>query len=86
MSPHFREVFEQHLPGDKSYQCALWAFGKGFEDVQLEDLMDRWNERHKDIFELFGNGAIQRDIPRIIDAWKEKGRRDLPDHPQNNDK
>jgi hypothetical protein len=84
---HYRDIFEKYLPGDKSYQCALWAFGKGFEYVELGDLMDRWNDLHKDIFELFGNGAIEIDIPRIIEAWKEKGVRTTPTPPkQNNDK
>lgn len=82
---HYRDIFE-HLCGEDAYECAEWAFGEGFEHLELADLMDCWNDQHKDIFELFGNGAIEIDIPRIVEAWKEKGRRDLPDNPQNNDK
>jgi hypothetical protein len=79
---HFREIFEKFLPGPKSYDCALWAFGEGFDKLDLSELMDRWNERHKDIFELYGNGAIEIDIPKIVVAWEEKRHRNFIDTPQ----
>lgn len=67
----FRYVFELMLGKEDAYKCALWAFGKEFEDLICNDLLERWNNLHSDLFKLHPDGNLFIDISKIIAEWEK---------------
>lgn len=56
---------------DKAHKCALWAFGKGFENVSLSELPERWNKLHGRIYLIKDSGNPYEDSCKIINLWRE---------------
>jgi hypothetical protein len=69
LSSDTRDCFEYFL-GDKAYDCALWAFGEGFETEEAIDLLDRWNKLHGDKLLLHEDDTILDDVEKIVNLWK----------------
>lgn len=51
--------------------CMEWAFGDGFGSMPIINSHLVWNERHGDIFILFGYENIEEGIKRIGRAYLE---------------
>ena len=66
----YRTVFENYF-SSHAHDCALWAFGEGFENLPPDDLLERWNALHSDIFKLEHYGLIASDVKRICKEWEK---------------
>jgi len=51
------------VPPEKMEECLEWAFGKIDPKESLRELAARWNNKHKDIFEV-----TERDNPKVF-VW-----------------
>ncbi len=49
-----------------------WAFGEDWNGTELRDFPDRWNERHSDIFTIYGTHSIEETNIKLQKSWKEK--------------
>ena len=62
----------QFLHADLIEDFAEWSFGKDFKILpSSEKFMDRWNEKHGDLFRLTGSDRYHSTLPKMIDIWKE---------------
>jgi hypothetical protein len=68
---HFKEIFYNLLPLE-AYECALWAFGEGFEDLTPDLLPARWNLHHPDLFEIDPSNLMYQSIEKIIKSYRER--------------
>ena len=58
--------------GHNSNDFYIWAFGEGYNDLTMPELMKRWNEKHGHKFLLEFDGNPYIDILKMIDIWKEE--------------
>lgn len=54
-------------------EFCLWAFGPYFREYDDPmQFMDMWNHLHGDKLTLVSNGEIKHDLPKMIQAWRDK--------------
>lgn len=69
MGYNLRDLVEVACPG-QSEEFAIWAWGKDYKDIILNDLVEVWNELHGEQLFLEGDGLPSRDIPKMVQLWK----------------
>ncbi len=66
-----RELIEHEI-GSDSEKFAEWAFGKYFKKINIKyDAWKYWNELHSEKLLLKCDGYPGKDIPKMIQIWKE---------------
>jgi len=52
--------------------CIRWAFGNiGKEKMRIQDLIERWNSKHGDIFRISLEDDIRETAKAIGNAWRK---------------
>lgn len=51
--------------------CIIWAFGKDHNKLRLDELDDKWRERHSDLFEIAGYDCIIESTKKIAKVYLE---------------
>ena len=69
-----REVPEWSLLTTGRDQCWAWALGEDWRSLKQSEVDDRWNERHGDLFILYGSDCINEGNQRMYKAWVAEGR------------
>ena len=71
-----KDEIEFHLSSDDAVKFAEWAVGLDFRNITQQDWPDRWNNRHKDLFQISGSGNPKQDLIKMIEIWKNKIQQD----------
>lgn len=68
---HYKEVIEWLFDHDyeEAYKFALWCFGEGFEDVNRDELPERWNKIHGAYYEIKKSGNYIGDCLRMKELY-----------------
>lgn len=69
-----RDVFQQYIREDNELeQFGLWAFGSSYRELDESlTFMEAWNRLHGDKLTLKPKGQIGVDIPKMVQAWKDR--------------
>lgn len=73
-------IISKHL-SDRNDQedFSRWAFGTVFnENDSYLNEMFYWNLYHGDKLELHPDGALEDDIPKMIEIWQKTNRKSCP--------
>jgi hypothetical protein len=68
-------IVDNYLPSEEIQPFAEWAFGEDF--LQLGDIINyakKWNELHKDIYDVDMAEAIVHSLKIMCELWKEHGK------------
>jgi len=58
-------LLESGVPEEDLYDCMQWAFGDDWYSMQVRMLTDNWNEKHSDIFVLYGYEELNETFHKI---------------------
>jgi len=51
-------------------ECMAWAFGDDWQSIKSNsELPDRWNQRHLDIFVMYGSDPIRESLIKVRMAY-----------------
>lgn len=64
-------LLEAGVAEDEIDDCMRWAFGKDYLNMQLRNVQDFWNQRHEDIFIMYGSDDSYETFKRIGEAYKK---------------
>lgn len=67
---HLRDMVVELIGENRADEFGRWAFGDNFETTLLVDLIEKWNVRHKDNYELKQDNPIAKDIVKMISLWR----------------
>lgn len=59
------------LTEEEHYPCLRWAFGEDYLNLRGRDVPDAWNQRHSDIFIIYGSDEYYETFARIGEAYKK---------------
>jgi len=60
------------VPKDKLDECKQWAFGDDNYKLQIRMLDNAWNQRHSDLFVVYGADDYNKTIMRIGEAYMNR--------------
>lgn len=68
-----KDRFSHYIPDDKELEeFGEWAFGRYYRELdQAINFMETWNHLHSDILKLEPDGAIEIDVPKMVQAWRD---------------
>lgn len=74
MKLELRDLIEYFLvEGEDVDDFGEWAFGEGFGELSgAQVFLGKWFELHGDELKISPNGMPVRDIPKMVDLWREK--------------
>lgn len=62
------------VPANEVDCCLQWAFGDDVSELQVNELDDRWRERHSDLFIVEGTDDLWESTRKIGRAYLERVR------------
>ena len=62
-------LLENGVHSENVEDCLSWAFGSGFESLQLRELDDKWRELHSDLFMIEGSDCVIESTKKIANAY-----------------
>jgi len=63
---------EAGVPEQEHTKCMRWAFGDNFLSIRGYKLSGRWNQRHPDLFVMYGSDDRNKAIYKVGKAWMTK--------------
>lgn len=51
-------------------EFCYFAFGEGFRDKNALELMQTWNNLHRDELTLHAHGDMKKDIDQMVEIWR----------------
>lgn len=58
---------------DEEFEKFLsWAIGDDYGVKLMQNTPEIWNERHGDIFQMFGSDSVENSIQRMKDAYLKR--------------
>ncbi len=71
-TPYFGSLSKAGVPEDEYWQCLQWAFGGDVKKIQMQSHPDRWNERHSDIFVMYGYDEVTSSLEKVGIAYMNR--------------
>lgn len=64
-----KDRFQKEIGKQLADDFGLWTFGEGFQDKQTLELMQRWNDMHRESVRLESNETIDSSAVKMVDLW-----------------
>lgn len=65
-------IIESGVPENQFYDCMNWAFSDKWKSTPFRNFPDKWNERHSDIFLMYGHDNQTETLMKVGKAYLER--------------
>jgi len=65
-------LIETGVPENEVIDCMRWAFGEDYYSTERRMMPDSWNQRHRDVFVMYGHDSLYPSIIKVGKAYLEQ--------------